>query len=85
MPPPDLTTKVFELQLNAGALLALLGGDAEQRLRWWEIRKGITTPAQWREIHSSLEVVNEGLLKAQEGMREALRGVAAADTISEAR
>jgi hypothetical protein len=43
-----LNPKVRAVQLNLEGLLKLLGGTAEERLRFWEIIKGITTPAQFR-------------------------------------
>lgn len=41
------TLKVSAAQRNLESLLKLLGGTAEERLRFWEILKGITTPAQF--------------------------------------
>jgi hypothetical protein len=42
--------KVTALQRDAASLLKLLGGTADDRLRFWEIFKGITTPAETRLI-----------------------------------
>jgi len=39
--------KVAAAQRNLESLLKLLGGTADERLRFWEIVKGITTPAQF--------------------------------------
>jgi hypothetical protein len=48
MAKANLNPKVRALQLNIEGLLKLLGGSADDRLRFWEIVKGITTPAQFR-------------------------------------
>lgn len=45
MPPPN-KAKVTALQRNAASLFKLLGGTADERLRFWEIFKGITTPVE---------------------------------------
>lgn len=50
MPP----LKVSAVQRDLESLLKLLGGTADQRLRFWEIVKGITTPAQFRTATSQL-------------------------------
>jgi hypothetical protein len=42
------TLKVGAVQRDIESLLKLLGGSAEDRLRFWEILKGITTPAQFK-------------------------------------
>ena len=48
MPDPrELEERVISLQRNTAALLSLLGGDDADRLRFWEVLKGITTPAEW--------------------------------------
>lgn len=44
---PNLNSKVRAVQLNIEGLLKLLGGTEDERLRFWEILKGITTPAQF--------------------------------------
>ena len=43
MPP----IRVAAVQRDLESLLKLLGGSADERLRFWEIVKGITTPAQF--------------------------------------
>ena len=45
MAPPN-KAKVTALQRNAASLLKLLGGTADERQRFWEIFKGITTPVE---------------------------------------
>jgi hypothetical protein len=59
MPPPDdLKHKVEALQSNTFALLQLLGSDDEKRRRFFEILKGITTPAEFRLVELELTAVN---------------------------
>ena len=41
----NLKVKVTSLQQDTEALLKLLGGNEADRERFWEIIKGITTPA----------------------------------------
>ncbi|MEP6916724.1 MAG: hypothetical protein ABJC89_13820 [Acidobacteriota bacterium] len=55
MPPPN-KTQVVALQRNAAALLKLLGGDNDDRLRFWEIFKGITTPVEAKLIDHQIAV-----------------------------
>jgi hypothetical protein len=49
------TAKSRALQLNLEGLLKLLGGTAEERLRFWEIFKGITTPAENKIITQQIQ------------------------------
>ncbi|MEO6237953.1 MAG: hypothetical protein ABIQ52_13210 [Vicinamibacterales bacterium] len=51
MPP----LKVSAVQRDLESLLKLLGGTSDERLRFWEIVKGITTPAQFRVATKQLE------------------------------
>jgi hypothetical protein len=60
MPPPT-KAKVTALQRDAAALLKLLGGDADDRLRFWEIFKGITTPVEAVLIDQQL-TITQGLV-----------------------
>jgi hypothetical protein len=53
-----LKTKVIALQKNAAAVLQLLGGDDDDRLRFWEIMKGITTPAVFRLIDHEVDGIS---------------------------
>lgn len=73
MPPVPVVRKVDALQLDVEGLLRLLGGDDDDRERFFEILKGITTPAEMRlasvaldgirrqaqELQSSLHAVHE--------------------------
>lgn len=58
----QLRGKVEALQLSVEGLLKLLGGDAEDRLRFWEIIKGITTPAEFQLVNHELDVM-QGLVR----------------------
>ncbi|HEX8031699.1 MAG TPA: hypothetical protein VF491_24700 [Vicinamibacterales bacterium] len=51
MPP----LKVSAAQRDLESLIKLLGGTPDERLRFWEIVKGITTPAQFRAATKQLE------------------------------
>ncbi len=54
--PPD-PKKVRALQLNVEGLFKLLGGSADDRMRFWEILKGITTPIEIRLINAQLDTL----------------------------
>ena len=58
MGSPD-KAKVTALQRNAAGLFKLLGGDSDDRLRFWEIFKGITTPAEIRLIDQQLTTATD--------------------------
>jgi|KBSSwiStaDraftv2_1062776.scaffolds.fasta_scaffold27048_2 replicative superfamily II helicase len=76
--------KALELQLNAGALLSLLGGSEEDRWRFWEIFKGITSRATFEILNKELEVAAEQVSKAQDSVRTVLRTVAVEGAIETA-
>ena len=59
-----LEAKVITPRRDTAALLSLLG-DHDDRLRFWETLKGITTPAQYRLVPRDLD-----------GMRAQVRGSA---------
>lgn len=50
---PDLKSKA--LQLNIEGLLKLLGGSSSERLRYWEKKKGITTPIEFFILNQHLD------------------------------
>lgn len=56
---------VRPLQLNVEGLLKLLGGTPDDRLRFWEILKGITTPAQAVLINKRVGALASSLKQAQ--------------------
>lgn len=66
----DAKAAVTALQLNSAGLFALLGGDEDDRLAFWGIRKGITTPAQWRVILDAVGDANRLLENAQEAVQQ---------------
>ena len=54
-----LKGKVEALQLNTEGLFKLLGSnDPDKRLRFYEILKGITTPAEFRLVDQELTMMN---------------------------
>jgi len=61
--PKKLRKKVEALQLNTEGLLKLLGGS--DRLRFWEILKGITTPIQLQLVDHQLETMTTLLSQVQ--------------------
>jgi hypothetical protein len=63
-----LKGKVEALQLNIEGLLKLLGGDQDDRLRFWEILKGITTPAEFRLVDHELDVMQGLVDQVQVGL-----------------
>ena len=54
--PPD-AKKVRALQLNIEGLFKLLGGSSDDRMRFFEILKGITTPIEIRLINAQLDAL----------------------------
>lgn len=60
--PEILKPKVVALQRDLASLLKLLGGDADDRLRFWEILKGITKPAELELASHQLDVM-QGMVK----------------------
>ena len=45
---PNIDSQITALQYNLGALYSLLGGSSEERQRFFEIHKGITSVADVR-------------------------------------
>ncbi len=62
--PKDLEARVVKLQRNTAALLSLLGGDDDERLRFWEVLKGITTPAEFTLVAHTLDVMQVQIAQA---------------------
>ena len=52
-----LEKEIHGVELGFEGLLKLLGGTSEERERFWERFKGITTPAEARLVESSLVAV----------------------------
>jgi len=63
--PQKLEHKVISLQRNTEELLKLLGGGEDDRLSFWEILKGITTPVQWRIVENVIDVMEAQVQQAQ--------------------
>ena len=55
--PPDIK-KVRALQLNIEGLFKLLGGSSDDRQRFLEILKGITTPIEIRLINAQVDALS---------------------------
>ena len=68
---------VRALQLNVEGLLKLLGGTPDERLRFWEILKGITTPAQFKVANRQLEKM-QGLVTQARDSAKTLKTTASA-------
>jgi hypothetical protein len=49
--------RVKAVQLNLEGLFKLLGGSSDDRQRFWEIHKGITTPIEIKLINSQLDTI----------------------------
>lgn len=69
---------VKPLQLNTEGLLKLLGGTPDDRLRFWEIFKGITTPRQAVLINKQLGALASSVKQAQVKARALNKAVNAA-------
>lgn len=64
--------RVTALQRDFESLLKLLGGTPEERLRFWEIVKGVTTPAVFKVVEAELEAI-EGQFKSTHAVLGALK------------
>jgi hypothetical protein len=63
--PKKLKAKVEALQLNTAGLLRLLGGSDDDRMRFWEILKGITTPVELRLFDTQLDTMTAVVSQVQ--------------------
>jgi hypothetical protein len=64
--PNDLKHRVDALQLNLAGLFKLLGSnDPDERLRFWEIFKGITSVAEFTLIEHQLGAINALVTQAE--------------------
>jgi hypothetical protein len=79
MPPPNKSL-VTGLQRDAASLFKLLGGDSDDRARFWEIFKGVTTPIEVRLIDQQFAtaqvLVNQltGALKELQATAKQIQG-----------
>jgi hypothetical protein len=69
------TAKARALQLNVEGLFKLLGGTADDRLRFWEIFKGITTPVEHILVAHQFEVL-QGLVNQVQVSAKTLKATA---------
>lgn len=76
MTQPNIDRQITALQFNAGALYSLLGGTPEERRRFFEIHKGITTPAVFEQLAKQLGEVNDQIAQTQVALQGALKNVA---------
>lgn len=65
----NLKVKVRNLQLNTEALLKLLGGNEADRERFWEILKGITTPAVASLVEQEIESLDQQVKLATQTLK----------------
>lgn len=64
--PNDLKHRVDALQLNVAGLFKLLGShDPDERLRFWEILKGITSVAEFALVEHELTTINAIVTQAE--------------------
>jgi hypothetical protein len=63
---PHLDKRIESVEISIEQLLKLLGGTPEQRERFWEILKGITTPVQNRLSDGALAAVHSELKSAHD-------------------
>jgi hypothetical protein len=63
-----LKVKITRLQKDTAGLLKLLGGSDDDRLRFWEIIKGITTPAVFRLVEMQVDVAQVQLDMTMKGL-----------------
>ena len=74
---PNIDSQITALQYNVGALYSLLGGSSEERQRFFEIHKGITTPAVFERLVKELDQINDQVIQTQASIQSALKSVGA--------
>jgi hypothetical protein len=75
--PPAKRLKTRALQLNVEGLFKLLGGTPDERLRFWEILKGITTPAEYRLVNQQIKTLQVLVNQVQAGAQDLQRTASA--------
>ena len=76
MPPrPNIASQLTALQYNVGALYSLLGGTPDERERFFEIHKGITSIAVWESLTKQLDEVSDQVTQAQAAVQNAVKAV----------
>ena len=63
-----LKVKITRLQRDTASLLKLLGGSADDRMRFWEIIKGITTPAVFRLVELQVDAAQAQITMTTKGL-----------------
>jgi hypothetical protein len=71
-----LDPELQKLERSIASLLKLLGGTASQRQQFWEILKGITTPAEYRLAKSSLVAVDRDITSVKDSLAAVKRAAA---------
>jgi hypothetical protein len=66
--PPDVK-KVRALQLNLEGLFKLLGGSSDDKERFLEIIRGITTPVEVRLINAQIDALAAHTKAVQAGAK----------------
>jgi hypothetical protein len=74
---PNIDSQITALQFNLGALYSLLGGSSEERRRFFEIHKGITSVAIFERLAKDLESVNDQVIETQSAVQSVLKSVSA--------
>lgn len=64
-----LEIKVKALQLSTEGILKLLGGTSDDRLRFWEIVKGITTPRDQLVVSNQITKLQTSFKQAQASLQ----------------
>ena len=64
-----IPAKTRALQLNVEGLLKLLGGTPDDRLRFWEIFKGITTPRELELVNNQFNALQSLVDQVQVGAK----------------
>ena len=75
-----LDPAIRRAELSVQSLFGLLGGTSVERQRFWEIVRGITTPAEYRlangairSIASQLDAVSANLKEIEKAARQVNR------------
>jgi hypothetical protein len=74
--PPAKRLRTRAVELNVEGLFRLLGGTADERLRFWEILKGITTPAEFRLVNQQMKTLQGLVNQVEAGAKELQRTAA---------
>jgi hypothetical protein len=71
-----LDPEVLKLERSIAGLLKLLGGTPSQRQQFWEVLKGITTPAEYRLAKSSLVAAERDVTSVKDSLAAVKRAAA---------